>query len=158
MLLSKMFGVERDTDFMIKGYSLIFQINLYTDGSDKTYERLITVDENGCVFSLSPCMAYYAISIAPSGIIHLPPPLTDEQREQLKALWTLGYRWLAKNCDNNVYAYGNIKPIKECDGWGTSNGEFARIHKWMHEGVVASLVSWSDPKPYDIGKALGVGE
>ena len=156
MELSKMFGVERDTEFMIKGYSLIFRISLYTDGSDKTYERLVSVDEKGCVYTLSPGAAYYAISIAPSGIIHLPPPLTDEQREQLKALWTLGYRWLAKDGDGIVYSYGNSKPEKWRSHWVAGCAETYRIHEQMPVSVVNSLVSWSDPEPYDIGKALGV--
>ena len=153
MLLSEMFGVKRYTLFMVEGLVSVYKIGTDEQG----IERIERVDEGASksevVYGPS---AWRVINAAPSGIIHLPPPLTDEQREQLRALYTLGYRWLAK--DHNVYAYGNIKPIKERVGWGTSNCEFARIHEWMPEGVVASLVSWSDNEPYDIAKALGVGK
>ena len=158
MLLSEMFGVERETDFMIKGYSLIFRISLYTDGSDKTYERLVSVDEKGCVYTLSPGAAYCAISIAPSGIIHLPPPLTDEQREQLKAIWTLGGRWLAKDANLCVYAY-SVEPEKNriWNHWVpiNYNGNIARFPIYRDLDV-CSLVSWSDAEPYDISKALEI--
>lgn len=155
MLLSEMFGVKRDKPFMVIGLLSVYKIGTDAQG----IERIERVNEYTSKSEVvcGP-LVWRVIRAAPAGIIHLPPPLTDEQREQLRALWTLGYRWLARDRDNNVYAYGNIKPIKECDGWGTSNGEFARIHEWMPEGVVASFVSWPDPEPYDIGKALEVTE
>ena len=147
-------GVDKKVDFKIKSLSGIYRIVEQPTG----FQRVVFVLPTGELTGVSEWVYDEIIHAAPSGIIHLPPPLTDEQREQLKAIWTLGYRWLAKNSDNNVYAYGNIKPIKECGGWGISNFEFARIHEWMPEGVVASLVSWSDHEPFDIAKALGVGE
>ena len=153
MLLSEMFGVERDTEFGVEGYSVTFKIATFLGEYEYLMYRWSAVLDWREAEGTLLCRV---IALAPAGIIHLPPPLTDEQREQLRALYTLGYRWLAK--DHNVYAYGNIKPIKERVGWGTSNCEFARIHEWMPEGVVASLVSWSDHEPYDIAKALGVGE
>ena len=152
--MSEMFGVERDTDFMIKGYSLIFQINLYTDGADKTYERLISVDEKGCVYSLSPGMTYYAISIAPSGIIHLPPPLTDEQRAVLMSLFTIGARYMGMSREGWKRCFVN-KPQKEFSGWTCGDTQELTIAHGM-ANCLDSLVSWSDTEPYDIGKALGI--
>ena len=153
MLLSEMFGVARDVDFEVIGYFGRFILRERSDGTERLLWRL---EDSNAYVNADLSILYDIILKAPANIIRLPPPLTDEQLEQLKALYTLGYRWFARDRDNNVYAYGSIKPIKECDGWGTSNGEFARIHEWMPEGVVASLVSWSDPEPYDIAKALGV--
>ena len=154
MLLSEMLGVERDTDFMVKGYSLIFQISLYTDGSDKTYERLITVDENGRVFSLTPGMAYYAIGIAPAGIIHLPPPLTDEQREQLGALYKIGYRYLTRTISITIVAHV-VKPRQVMNEW-IQGGLHAYIP--YENSSVYRLPIKNDTEPYDIAKALGVEE
>ncbi len=154
MLLSEMIQVKMDTEFGVEIFDGKFKF-MQRSGHERLYHK--SGSGEWAVVDAA-WMLHGVIDSAPSGIIHLPPPLTDEQREQLMAIWTLGYRWLAKDRNNNVYAYGNLKTIKECDGWGTSNGEFARIHEWMPEGVVASLVSWSDPEPYDIGKALGVGK
>ena len=152
MLLSEMLGVERDTDFMIKGYSLIFRINLYTDGSDKTYERLVSVDEKGCVYTLSPGAAYYAISIAPSDIIHLPPPLTDEQREQLKALYRLGYRYITRSISLTIEAHVG-KPRQVMNEW-TQGGLHAYV-PYVNGGLYGLPIK-NETEPYNIGKALGV--
>ena len=110
-----------------------------------------------CVSAWEPVphgMLCSVIFAAPSGIIRLPPPLTDEQREQLKAIWTLGGRWLAMDADGMVYAYAG-KPSKKTD---------LRYFDWIDGGLfsvltnlkICSLVSWSDTEPYDIGKALGI--
>ena len=103
----------------------------------------------GC--SLTPNEFCAIIHAAPSGIIHLPPPLKDEQREQLKALYTLGGRWLAEDRDGDLYAYTQ-KPEKGSGVWWTG-GKCFFVFEYLH---VANLVSWSDPEPYDIAKALGV--
>ena len=157
MLLSEMFGVERDKDFMIKGHSLIFRISLYTDGSDKTYERLVSVDEKGCVYTLSPGAAYYAISIAPSGIIHLPLPLTDEQRVVLMSLYTMGARYMGMTPDGWKRCFVN-KPQKEANTWLCSEIKNKQVLTIAPEMVncLDSIVSLSDPEPLDIAKALGV--
>ena len=108
----------------------------------------------GC--SLTPNEFCAIIHAAPSGIIHLPPPLTDEQREQLKALYTLGYRWLAKDENGATYAYDKQKLAKGLTVWLSQERGCSRIHDGMAEDVIIPLVSWSDPEPYDITKALGV--
>ena len=153
MLLSEMFGVERDTGFGVKGYESLFKVTLNVWGEERLMFKF------PCVSAWEPVphgMLCSVIFAAPSGIIHLPPPLTDEQREQLKALWTLGYRWLAKDKYGSVCAY-EAKPYeKSRDKWlcyGYLYLCYTKPTKYLD-----SLVSWSDPEPYDIGKALGVGE
>ena len=156
MLLSEMLGVERGKKFQIEGYKgLEFSVNNNFDGKDKLYFR---DPANHWWDVATPKMLFNIIDGAPANIIHLPPPLTDEQREQLKALYTLGYRWIAKDSDGIVYSYGNSKPEKWRQHWVQTRGEVYRIHEQMLESIVKSLVSWSDPEPYDIGKALGVTE
>ena len=93
------------------------------------------------------------IDAGPDCIIHFPPPLTDEQREQLRAIWTLGGRWLAKDESGYVW-YHKEKPTKNNidDYW--ESGE--KTYQLPNDIEVNGLVSWSDPEPYDIGKALEV--
>lgn len=153
MLLSEMFGVKRDTDFGVKGYESLFKVTLNVWGEECLMFKF------PCVSAWEPVpqgMLCSVIFAAPSGIIHLPPPLTDEQREQLKALWTLGYRWLVKNEHCQVNAFEERPNKFEHNYYWLS--ESGRIYycSTKPSDCLASLVSWSDPEPYDIGKALGV--
>ena len=143
-----MFGVEQDTDFEVAGYIGRFIIRERFDGTERLLWKLKDIYVNADLDIL-----YDIICKAPANIIHLPPPLTDEQREQLRAIWTLGGKWIAKDIDGTLYAYIQ-KPEKGNCVWLTG-GKCFYILDSLH---VASLVSWSDPEPYDIGKAMGVGE
>ena len=156
MLLSEMFGVERDTDFMVKGHSRTFRIrknSLY--GHESIYTKMIS----GVWVELYDAPTIIGmIADGPDCIIHLPPPLTDEQREQLKAIWTLGGRWLAKDADRDVYAY-SVKPERDSDWaeWVPIKYDEDELQFTVYRDLdVCALVSWSDPEPFDIGKALGV--
>ena len=155
MLLSEMFGVERETDFMVKSHSRIHRIRenlLY--GRESIY---VKVNENQWVELYDAPTIFGMIAAGPDCIIHLPPPLTDEQREQLRAIWTLGYSHLAKDKYGSVYAY-EIKPCKKTrDTWSYEDGD-SHLCCTKPTKCLESLVSWSDPEPFDIGKALGVGE
>ena len=80
MLLSEMFGVERDTDFGVKGLYGKFQI-IYNEN----FESLVVSDGKGEYDALvNNRILLDIIAGAPDNIIHLPPPLTDEQHEQWK--------------------------------------------------------------------------
>jgi hypothetical protein len=156
MELSKMFGVERDTDFGVEGYeSFRFNINTTPKGVDRLYFK----HNDGCWIFTKAEMLTDIIYGAPGNIIHLPPPLTDEQREQLKAIWTLGGRWLAKDCDGKAFCYFEMPhnnggywhdgDVQVNDGFGL---------ELLRSLSVCEIPSKSDPEPFDIGKALGVGE
>lgn len=153
MLLSEMFGVERDVDFKVKGYVGYFMIREWSDGTERLWWRL---KENKVYVNADLEVLYNVLLKIPGNIIHLPPPLTDEQREQLKALLTLGYRWIAKDSNGFVYLCGNSKPEKRRSCWVVECADMYRIREQMPESIVKSLVSWSDHEPYDIAKALGV--
>lgn len=155
MLLSEMFGVERDTDFGVKGYESLFKVTLNAWGEERLMFKLPCVSAWEPVSQGTLCSVIFA---APAGIIRLPPPLTDEQREQLRALYTLGYRWLAKDENGATYAYDKQKLAKGLTIWLSQKRGCSRIHDGMAEDVIIPLVSWSDTEPYDIAKALGVGE
>ena len=154
MLLSEMFGVERDTDFGVKGYSVIFKISTFLGKYEYLmYKWSAALDWR----EAEGTMLCNVIGGAPENIVHLPPPLTDEQREQLRALCTLGYRSLVKDKYGSVYAY-EIKPCKKTrDTWPYEDGD-SHLCCTKPTKCLESLVSWSDPEPFDIGKALGVGE
>ena len=154
MLLSEMFGVERDTDFGVEGLYGKFRVKVNTG-----YEFLVVSDGKGAYDTVvNGATVYRIIDAAPAGIIHLPPPLTDEQREQLKAIWTLGGRWLTKDKSGEVVTF-SCKPEKNSylAIWLPPNVmEMKCALRRMYGLDVCSLVSWSDHEPYDIGKALGV--
>ena len=147
MLLSEMFGVERDTEFGVEGYSVTFKIATFLGEYEYLMYRWSAVLDWREAEGTLLCRV---IAAAPSGIIHLPPPLTDEQRDQLKAIWTLGGRWLAKDSDMTVTAFVD-KPVKYERLW--DGDEYFAVFATL---IVCSLISWYDPEPYDIGKALGV--
>ena len=153
MLLSEMFGVDRDTDFGVKGYELLFKVTLNVWGEECLMFNLPCISAWEPVSQGLLCSVIFA---APSGIIHLPPPLTDEQMEQLRALFTIGYLYLAKDKDETVYAY-EMRPHKVCKAWYYENGDSYMLCT-KQTVCLNSLVAYSDPEPYDIGKALGVGE
>ena len=149
MLLSEMFGVERDTNFCVEMFEGKFRI-MSSSGRECLYFK----SEGGDWGAVTTAwMLYSVIESAPSGIIHLPPPLTDEQREQLRAIWTLGGRWLAKN-KNGVCCAHSQKPTRADfhNTWVLGGNTFEILHGLS----ISNLVSWSDPEPYDIAKALGV--
>ena len=155
MLLSDMFGVERDTECGVEVYSVTFKIATFFGEFEYLIYRWSAVLDWREAEGTLLCRV---IAAAPSGIIHLPPPLTDEQREQLRAIWTLGGRWLAKDKSGETFAFG-YKPVKS-EVWlswmMSSNDEKQILFTVFHKLDVCNLVSWSDPEPFDIGKALGV--
>ena len=83
MLLSEMFGVERDTEFGVEGYSVTFKIATFLGEYEYLMYRWSAVLDWREAEGTLVCRV---IAAAPSGIIHLPPPLTNEQREQLKTI------------------------------------------------------------------------
>ena len=147
MELSKTFGVERDTDFGVKGYESLFKVTLNAWGEEHLMFKF------PCVSAWEPVphgMLCSVIFAAPSGIIHLPPPLTDEQREQLKALYTLGYRWITRDKYGSIYVHEESPCKKAQNSW--------LMHLLITKPAKCfeSLVTYPNPEPYDIGKALGV--
>ena len=152
MLLSEIFGVERDTEFGVEGYSVTFKIATLLEKYEYLmYRWSAKLDWR----EAEGTMLCSIIAGAPYNIVRLPPPLTDEQREQLRAIWALGGRWIARDGNGNVFAYDS-KPqkIMHCCHW--NNDEDGECFTVIRELSVCALVSWTDNEPYDIAKALGV--
>ena len=151
MLLSEMFGVKRYTPFMVEGLVSVYKIGTDEQG----IERIERVDEGASksevVYGPS---AWRVINAAPSGIIHLPPPLTDGAREQLRALYTLGYRYITRTISLTIEAHV-AKPRRVMNEW-TQGG----LHAYVPyvSGGIYGLPIKNETEPYDIGKALGVEE
>lgn len=154
MLLSEMIQVKMDTEFGVEMFDGKFKF-MQRSGHERLYHK--SGSGEWAVVDAA-WMLHGVIDSAPAGIIHLPPPLTDEQREQLKAIWTLGGRWLAKDMTGDTFAFG-YKPVKSNDwlSWIMSNDDKGEnLFSVYRDLEVCGLVSWSDPEPYDIGKALGI--
>ncbi len=149
MLLSEMLGVELDKDFRVKGYETRFRLTLNVSG----FEHL-KIKRSGSDVWETPLTGtiFNVISVAPSGIIHLLPPLTDEQREQLRALYTLGYRWITRDKYGSIYVHEESPCKKAQNSW--------LMHLLITKPAKCfeSLVTYPSPEPYDIAKALGVGK
>ena len=147
MELSKTFGVERGNPFEVKGYKgKEFRINTFVSGVEYLEIRNI-----GGIWDLCQVgVMCNVIAAAPFGIIHLPPPLTDEQRERLKALYTLGYRWITRDKYGSIYVHEESPCKKAQNSW--------LMHLLITKPAKCfeSLVTYPSPEPYDIGKALGV--
>ena len=152
MELSKMFGVDRGEWFKVLGFDCsLFRI-IYDDF--KMEELQIKYPEKILFEPVTINMMYAVISGAPSGIIHLPPPLTDEQKEQLRAIWTLGGRWLAKDKYCSVRYY-RTKPCKGSIAWYAEDKMGYGLETYQFLGIW-NLPAWDDLEPYDIGKALEI--
>ena len=151
MELSKTFGVERGNPFEVKGYKgKEFRINTFVSGVEYLEIRNI-----GGIWDLCQVgVMCNVIAAAPSGIIHLPPPLTDEQRAVLMSLFTMGARYMGMTQEGWKRCFVN-KPQKEFSGWTCGDMQCLTIASGM-ANCLDSLVFWSDTEPYDIGKALEV--
>ena len=150
MLLSEMFGVERDEKFMVDGMCGEYRVGLFCE----KYEKLLTIDSFGDWIPAKDGLLCVVIDRAPSGIIHLPPPLTDEQRAVLMSLFTMGARYMGMTQEGWKRCFVN-KPGKNSSGWTCGDTQALTIAHGM-ANCLDSLVSWSDPEPFDIAKALGV--
>ena len=143
MLLSEITGKTNDEVFKVKGWTGEFKINFMDTLFRRPNEKCdwIAADSN---------VVLSVIRLSPEGIIHLPPPLTDEQREQLKALYTLGYRWITRDKYGSIYVHEESPCKKAQNSW--------LMHLLITKPAKCfeSLVTYPNPEPYDIGKALGV--
>ena len=75
--------------------------------------------------------------------------MTDIQRTLLEVLYYLGFGYLAKDANGDVYAY-ELKPLHRVeDGWGG----WGRYKKVMDNSPLKNLVSW-DGDPLNIRLTL----
>ena len=78
------------------------------------------------------------------------PKLTDEQQKVLEALYTLGFKWVAKEKDGSIFAYEE-DPVKNSHGWYGSGYE---LYVERIALLAPLLPDWT--KQLDIEKTLRV--
>lgn len=78
--------------------------------------------------------------------------LTSHEIDVLKALQTLGFNWIARDRNNNLYAY-NDKPHKFDYQWNTGG----IVISLKHLTVGFDFIKWSDDEPTNINELL-IGE
>lgn len=81
------------------------------------------------------------------------PKITDEQRTVLEGLYLLGYRYLACDKGNHLYAYSTRPGKDEANAIWYSYEYSMHIHKITD--VIISLCFWEDKKPTSIEWLLG---
>ena len=110
--IHELLGVGVDEEFKVKDHKFIYKL-----------------DESGVLMKLesgywyqSPMYTFAALINNPSLIIR-KSRLTGEQRKVLEALYTLGFKWVAKEKDGSIFAYDE-DPVKNSHGWYGSGYEF----------------------------------
>lgn len=140
--MHEVLGVETNERFRIAGYSRSEEFYLLGNGT-------LTTDRVVCYQGV-----LVEIINHPERIVRTPPKprLSEEQVKQLRALVTLGYRWLIKDSTDAVFAYAKM-PAKQSEWWNCG-GANVRIFIDLPPGILTSLVYWSDPDPLDIVATL----
>lgn len=83
------------------------------------------------------------------------PRLTHEQVEQLKALVTLGYRWLVEERNGVTVAVNHEVRKGEVKWLLIKPRDLDDVVCDVHQSLsIKGLVSWSDPEPLDIVATL----
>jgi hypothetical protein len=77
--------------------------------------------------------------------------LTQEQIKILKALKTLGFNWIARDKDNDLYAY-NTKPKKLIYIWD----EGSSVTSLNYLTVRFDFIKWEDEEPINIDDLLNI--
>lgn len=148
MLLSEILGVDLDTDFGVEGYYGKFRVRVNTG-----YEFFVVSDGKGAYDTVvNGATVYDIIAAAPAGIIHLPLPLTDDQRDILNAYLKIGYRWMTKDECGVVSVWEN-KPEKRGGYWTVFVGDISGLLPECQRKI-SPIVSLCDP--LDIAKALEI--
>lgn len=85
--------------------------------------------------------------------------LTAEQREVLKAMLLLGFKYIAKDANGMVYIYTNF-PKKDNGIWIYMQGGCVKTEHLSTQAAAAisQLVDWSDTEPLCIAEALEQAE
>ncbi len=82
--------------------------------------------------------------------------MTDEQcvKWLLQKAYESGHRYMVMDEGGEVFLFKN-KPSKRSCNWYDGGDDFDSFPMYFW-GVVKTLVSWEDEKPFDIGKYLGL--
>ena len=80
--------------------------------------------------------------------------LSNNDKETLKALSILGYKYVAKDSNNSIFAF-NKKPEKKDFQWDVDNlnTRYAEL-----DNNVLLFLNWDDNEPFDIEKFFKEGD
>ena len=136
--MHEVLGVEAFEQFQIKEVSGHF----FLTAAGQICSNEVGIDNN------------YLLHAINHGIIR-KPRLSEEQADQLKALVTLGYRWLVEERGGTVVAVNHEVKKGEVRWLLTNPRDSDDVVCDVHQSLsVKSLVSWSDPAPLDIVQTL----
>lgn len=142
--MHEVLGVETGEIFTINENDYGFYHTLDCDG-----QIVFTDPEDEKEYRVTADMVTNAIN---HGITR-KPRMSEEQVAQLRALVTLGFRWLAKDkwiISSHAYI---AKPEKGQKYW-LHNKDFSKGSEIPEYLEINDLVSWSDPEPLDIVATL----
>ena len=81
--------------------------------------------------------------------------VTERQKEILKALYVLGFRWIAKDkVDDFMFAYEEKPFKKNSKWWEIEKGSCINDYDLKSLKELSNLVNWEDSEPLEIEKAI----
>lgn len=149
MKLTEITRTLENEPFKVKGYMCEYKI--IADPADK---QVLVMSGGGIWTAAASHIVLSIITGAPDNIIRLPN-LTQKEADQLKGLYLLGFRWLARDADGIVCAFVD-KPWKGARVWVTDPLRCLMLNFTGAEDMitVCRLVSWDDKEPFNIALAI----
>lgn len=138
------FAVISGTGF-IKGSNYNDElINVFGYSNNYDIMEVYTINEK-----LNSLLNAYTLDLDKKFSIWKRQEYTDEQKEIFKALKVLGLNWIARDKDNDIYAY-YTEPRKNGwnDAWGLDCEE--GYLKSNNNKEVFGFIKWEDEKPFKI--------
>lgn len=145
MNLSSTLGVKPGEVFTIDGCGLQFVVGINEFETETVLYKSMTgwrTVDNKTFANI--------ISCAPEHIIHCFNRLGDIEKKQLEALVTLGYKYMAKDKDGDLYAYES-EPAKFSHSWESKEDGVTFVPRRLE---IYNMASFSDNYAFDIIRAL----
>ena len=125
-------------------------------GSDTTYY----IDKNFGIFTKNDDVIsnekLVTVLLNPDLIIKCCE-ISEKEKEPLSALYTLGFRYIARDRDAGLYAYDSL-PNKRAGAWMTGKNCISiTTIPHFNPQIDFQYIKWEDEKPFDI-KAFLEGE
>lgn len=136
-------GLYPGCEFKIAGSNTVYYVDkkfgIFTKNDDViSNEKLATVLSNPTLITKS----------------HI---ISQKEKEILKALYMLGFRYIAKDMGLTLYIYTSL-PYKEDDEWDSDKPRLSFVYiPYFNKEIDFQFIRWEDEKPFDI-KAFLEGE
>ena len=143
--VARLLGVELGEDFKVEGVD--YGIHRFTDAD------LQKMGEYG-VWVCGQYGTFMRLIKGENKVIKILEA-TEEQKEILKALYVMGFRWVAKDANGQIYVYEN-KPAKKSLTWDIAFGNLANTNVIKTLAELSNLVKWEDDEPLEIAREMEV--